>query len=173
VTFHIQYIGSLYEVVYFIPNTAYTKFLLYKILPHHVNNYLKLPLVSHFLQCWKNKQHLNIDNIFDHCVSPIDHVKCNFGFPAMAFCPHLNPICMKQQCWHFSKVACFITALKSLIIYPHNSNCFNPLKNLWSFSVSLVFNWAVNFLPKSQRIFKVIKVYDCIQLTFILKSNLT
>ncbi len=51
VTFRIQYIGSLYEVVYFIPNTAYTKFLLYEIPPHHVNNYLKLPLMSHFLQC--------------------------------------------------------------------------------------------------------------------------
>ncbi len=34
VTFCIQYVGSLYEVVYFIPNTAYTKFLLYEILPH-------------------------------------------------------------------------------------------------------------------------------------------
>ncbi len=31
VTFGIQYIGSLYEVVYFIPNTANTKFLLYEI----------------------------------------------------------------------------------------------------------------------------------------------
>ncbi len=31
VTFCIQYVGSLYEVVYFIPNTAYTKFLLYEI----------------------------------------------------------------------------------------------------------------------------------------------
>jgi hypothetical protein len=36
VTFCIQYIGSLYEVVYFIPVTAYTSNRLYKYPPHRI-----------------------------------------------------------------------------------------------------------------------------------------
>ena len=65
VTFRIQYIGSLYEVVYFIPVTAYTSIRLYEYPLIRVSAYMSIRLYEYPL--------IRVS------AAPIIHFYANFG----------------------------------------------------------------------------------------------
>ncbi len=71
VTFRIQYIGSLYQVVYFIPVTAYTSIRLYEYPLIRVSAYtsicLTAPSLPENILFWLWLQWLTIKNTLAYC----------------------------------------------------------------------------------------------------------
>ncbi len=58
--------------------------------PTQENSCLKLPQISNQLWCLKNEQHLNMDQNFDHQMSPIKS-KCWYSYNCLHFLKRVVP----------------------------------------------------------------------------------